>query len=90
MVALTGGWVKGDAYPTPGGVGGVAMLHLTIEGMTCGHCVANVKAALEAVSGVTRADVDLKPGKARVEGTASVQALCAAVAEEGYTARVSE
>jgi len=49
-----------------------------------------VKAALEAVSGVTRADVDLKPGKARVEGTASVQALCAAVAEEGYTARVSE
>lgn len=66
------------------------MVHLTIEGMTCGHCVAHVKTALEAVPGVVRAEVVLKPGAAKVEGTATAEALCAAVAEEGYSARVAE
>lgn len=65
------------------------MIHLAIEGMTCGHCVAHVKAALEAVPGVVRAEVELKPGAARVEGAVAAEALCAAVAEEGYTARVA-
>lgn len=66
------------------------MIRLAIDGMTCGHCVAHVKRALEAVPGVVRAEVVLKPGAAQVEGTASAEALCAAVTEEGYTARVAE
>lgn len=66
------------------------MIRLAIEGMTCGHCVAHVKAALEAVPGVVRVELALKPGEARVEGTASPEALCAAVGGEGYAARVAE
>ena len=69
---------------------GLTAIRLAIEGMTCGHCVAHLKAALEAVPGVVRVEVDLKPGEARVEGTASVEALCAAMAGEGYTAQVAE
>ncbi len=41
---------------------------VTIEGMSCGHCVMRVKKALEGVPGVTKADVDLLKGEAVVEG----------------------
>lgn len=37
---------------------------MEIEGMMCMHCVARVKKCLEAVSGVTEAQVDLEQGKA--------------------------
>ena len=40
---------------------------LQIEGMSCAHCVQHVKEALEAVSGVTSADVNLKTKTATVE-----------------------
>lgn len=41
---------------------------VTIEGMSCGHCVMRVKKALEGVPGVTKAEVDLLKGEAIVEG----------------------
>lgn len=41
---------------------------ITIEGMSCGHCVMRVKKALEGVPGVARADVDLGKGEAVVDG----------------------
>ena len=67
------------------------MTKLKIEGMTCNHCVMAVKQALEAVPGVTGGvEVTLKPGAAKVEGSASTAALIAAVADEGYTATVAE
>lgn len=37
-----------------------------IEGMSCGHCVAAVKAALEALTGVTSALVSLEDKAATV------------------------
>lgn len=62
------------------------MTELKIEGMTCGHCQAAVKKALEKVAGVRAADVDLANGRATVEGAADVAALVAAVEDEGYRA----
>lgn len=59
---------------------------LKIDGMTCGHCVAGVKRALEAVPGVENADVSLADGRATVLGTAELPALVEAVVEEGYEA----
>lgn len=61
------------------------MTEFTIQGMTCGHCKKAVEEALASVEGVTRVDVDLDAGHARVEG-GDVARLVAAVAEEGYTA----
>ncbi|MBI5836082.1 MAG: heavy-metal-associated domain-containing protein [Candidatus Eisenbacteria bacterium] len=59
--------------------------HLSIEGMSCAHCVAHVTAALTGVSGVTSAKVDLATKSAVVEGgTFEDGALKAAVAEAGY------
>jgi len=62
------------------------MTELRIDGMTCGHCVAAVKKALEKVPGVTAAQVELATGRARVEGEPSLDALLAAVQDEGYQA----
>ena len=41
-------------------------LTIPIEGMTCGHCQATVKAAIEGVPGVTSATVDLDRKRAEV------------------------
>ena len=62
------------------------MTTLRITGMTCGHCSAHVKKALEQVAGVRAAEVDLSSGLARVEGEAVPAGLIAAVEEEGYQA----
>ena len=61
---------------------------LNIEGMSCNHCVAHVKEALEAIAGVSSAEVDLQKKNALVEHDDSVglDALKAAVGEAGYEA----
>ncbi len=66
-------------------------IELAVEGMTCGGCVKHVTAALEAVPGVTSAQVELEPGRARIEtvtGAANGAAeLIEAVEAAGYQAR---
>ncbi len=59
---------------------------LQVRGMTCHHCVMAVKKALESVQGVRAAEVDLGSGSARVDGQADLDALIAAVRDEGYEA----
>jgi copper ion binding protein len=61
---------------------------LKIEGMSCEHCVAHVKKALETVSGVKSAKVNLKSNSAEVDHTdrVNLESLKAAVTEAGYTA----
>lgn len=62
---------------------------LKIQGMSCGHCVQTVKAALEGVEGVRSADVDLQAGLATVEydpARADTRQLVGAVMDEGYSA----
>lgn len=61
--------------------------NMKIEGMMCAHCQAHVKKALEAVSGVTAAEVSHEKGTAVVTLSADVDnaALKSAVEEAGYT-----
>jgi copper chaperone len=61
-------------------------MELKIDGMTCGHCTAAVKKALESVDGVQEAHVDLDAGHAVVTGSPEVGALIRAVEDEGYRA----
>jgi copper chaperone len=63
---------------------------LNITGMTCGHCQTAVTRALRTVPGVQNAQVDLQTGRAIVEGQPDLQALLAAVREEGYSAQVRQ
>jgi copper chaperone len=58
---------------------------LSVEGMSCAHCVNHVKNALTEVAGVENAEVDLGKKSAIVTGGAlDDAALKAAVAEAGY------
>lgn len=59
---------------------------LTVDGMTCMHCVGAVKKALEQVPGVETADVSLEQKQAVVTGSADVDAMISAIKEEGYEA----
>ena len=66
------------------------MIELTVTGMTCGHCEAAVRKALEGVPGVTRVvEVDRHTSRAVVDGDPDVAALVDAVKAEGYAARVA-
>jgi copper chaperone CopZ len=59
---------------------------LSIDGMSCEHCVKHVTEALKADSGGKKAKVNLKSGKAEVDHDDSVglDALSAAVTEAGF------
>ena len=62
---------------------------LNVTGMTCQHCVHTVKSALEGLSGVRSARVDLDNGKAVVDYDDSLtgpREMSAAVADAGYQA----
>ncbi len=62
-------------------------IEMTVEGMTCDHCVRAVTEAIGGVAGVTEAIVDLDAGTAVVTGEALDAAeLVVAIAEEGYEA----
>jgi len=65
-------------------------LNLTIEGMTCEHCVRAVRGRLEHTPGVKVSDVQI--GSATVEfdpGKTNVDDIEEAIADEGYTAFVA-
>lgn len=57
-------------------------MNLTVQGMTCGHCVAAISRAVDALGG--RAQVDLTRGTVTVEGTTDVAAVRRAIEDEGY------
>lgn len=57
---------------------------LTVEGMMCKHCVAHVTKALQAVAGVESVEVSLEKGTATVFGSATDDALVAAVTSADY------
>ncbi|UOR11150.1 copper chaperone CopZ [Halobacillus amylolyticus] len=59
---------------------------LQVKGMTCGHCEAAVKGALQEVNGVKDVNVDLTTGKVDVsyEGDVSHAEMEEAIEEQGY------
>ena len=66
-------------------------LNLTIEGMSCDHCVRAVRGRLERTEGVKVDDV--KIGSAVVEydpAKTNVDEIETAIADEGYTAFVAQ
>lgn len=55
-----------------------------IEGMTCNHCVANVKNAIEAVDKVEKVEVSLSNKSAVVEGDFEHQKVKESIEKAGY------
>jgi copper chaperone len=64
-------------------------LELTIEGMSCEHCVRAVKNRLTATPGVTVDEVAVGSAKLRYDpAKTNVDEIEEAIADEGYTAFV--
>ncbi len=64
-------------------------LELSVQGMTCKHCVMAVEKALQKIPGVQQVSVDLDAATARVEGEGLLPGpLIHAIEEEGYSARL--
>ena len=62
------------------------MKQFNVTGMSCAACSARVEKAVTKVPGVTSCSVSLLTNSMGVEGTASPQAIIAAVTEAGYGA----
>ena len=59
---------------------------LTVPDMSCDHCVRAISSEVATVPGVVTVDVQLAAKTVRVTGTASEDAIRAAVVEAGYEA----
>ena len=57
-----------------------------VAGMTCGHCVSSVTAAISALQGVEHVDVDLGKGLVTVKAKHAVaeKNVAAAIADAGF------
>lgn len=58
----------------------------TVEGMTCGHCVASVTEEITQIAGVSDVEVELSTGEVTVTSDAEldVESVRAAVDEAGF------
>ena len=57
---------------------------ILIEGMTCNHCVMNVKRAAMSVAGIKNVEVDLNEKAAFVEGSFDFKSFRKAIEDIGY------
>ena len=62
---------------------------ITIEGMSCMHCVAHVKEALEEI-GAKNVEVSLESGIALAETEKSNEEIRAAIEDAGYEVKSIE
>mgnify|MGYP001359714454 CR=1 FL=1 len=62
------------------------MFAFKVPDMTCGHCVKAITAAVTAIDGRARIDVDLSQRLVSVEtGTATAAQVQAAITDAGYS-----
>ena len=59
---------------------------LSVPGITCDHCKAAIEAKVGAVPGVTSVTVEVTTRQVTVEGSATQDALRAAIDQAGYEA----
>ena len=60
------------------------MATVQIKGMTCQHCAASTKEALEKIPGVKDVNVDLDKGEATYSGDVDQQKIKEAITKIGF------
>ncbi len=58
--------------------------HLTVTGMTCGHCEKAVTQAIEQLDAKAQVRIDRGANRVDVESTTVREALVQAITDEGY------
>jgi len=60
------------------------MYELTVEDMTCKHCVGRVTKAVQDVDGTAKVDIDLPTKKVRIDSQANLDSIVQAIDAAGY------
>lgn len=60
------------------------MVQLIVEGMSCGHCIATVTKAVQALDAGANVNVELATQTVRVDSKAELDAIVHAVSEAGF------
>jgi Cu+-exporting ATPase len=60
------------------------MYELTVEGMSCGHCVGRVTKSVQGVDERATVSVDLPTKKVRIDSSADLDKIAAAIGDAGY------
>ncbi len=62
------------------------MTSIRIKGMSCQHCVASTKKALEGIQGISAVSVNLDKGEACFEGSVPFETVEKAISAIGFEA----
>lgn len=60
------------------------MYELTVDGMSCGHCVGRVTKAVQGVDEAAKVNIDLPTRKVTVDSGAELGRIVAAIDAAGY------
>lgn len=60
-------------------------MKLTVEGMTCGHCVRSITRAIQSIDASADVRVDLEGGTVTIDGRLQPPAAKEAIEAEGYS-----
>lgn len=60
------------------------MYQLQVENMSCGHCVGSVTKAVQGIDPAAQVQIDLASKSVKVESSAELGAISAAIVEAGY------
>lgn len=60
------------------------MYELTVEDMSCGHCVGRVTKAVQQVDQDAKVAIDLPTRKVKIDSSADLDKIAAAIDEAGY------
>ena len=60
------------------------MATVSIKGMSCPHCVASTKKALEEIPGVSNVDVNLEKAEASYDGDVNIDKIKEAIIKIGF------
>ena len=60
------------------------MTTVPIKGMSCQHCVASVKKALEEIPGISNVEVNLDKAEASYDGDENTNAVKEAITKIGF------
>jgi copper chaperone len=61
------------------------MVQLHVDGMSCGHCIAAVTKAVQALDAAAQLEIDLSAHSVRVDSSASIKQIVAAIEDAGYS-----
>ena len=65
------------------------MIKLTVQDMTCGHCVKSIKEALSLLDSNVEVNADLDAGTLEISSNMTTDAILAAIEEAGFPAQLA-